>query len=98
MVVGLWTLSQEEGATLDSGLLQLADCQFGADGRTKKVIPHAHARSIVAVSFSSAGDLRDWPVAMIPDAFQQTWRGDVLTEVVARVRGQSEVAVHERRE
>ena len=39
-------------------------------------------------------DSRDRPVAMVFDPLQKTWRSDVLTEVVAGVCGQSEVAVH----
>lgn len=39
-------------------------------------------------------DSRDWAMTMVLNPLQNTWRSNVLTEVVARVCGQSEVAIN----
>ena len=48
----------------------------------------------VSIGFRlSHNDSRDWAVAMVFHTFQNTRGSNVLAEVVARVRGQSEVAI-----
>lgn len=39
-------------------------------------------------------DSRDWAVTVVFNALQNTWRSNVLTEVVGSVCGKSEVAVN----
>lgn len=39
---------------------------------------------------------RDRAVTVVFDALEKTWRGDVLTEVVAGVSGESEVTINKR--
>lgn len=41
-------------------------------------------------------DSRDWAMAMVFYTIQNTWRCNILAEVVARVCDQSEVAINKR--